>query len=56
MVSFPTGSRIDLYWRLWPSLGVGQALSLIHCSDLEDMLTDDWSWLRGEHTLQAGAT
>lgn len=40
----------------WPSIGVNQAMPLIHCSDLEDTLTDDWSWLRGNHTLQAGAT
>jgi hypothetical protein len=40
----------------WPSIGVSQALPLIHASDLEDTLTDDWSWLRGKHTLQAGAT
>ena len=40
----------------WPSIGVNEAMPLIHCSDLEDTLTDDWSWLRGNHTLQAGAT
>jgi hypothetical protein len=40
----------------WPSLGVGEALPLPHCSCLEDTLTDDWSWLRGNHTFQAGGT
>jgi hypothetical protein len=40
----------------WPSLGVGEALPLPHDSCLENTLTDDWSWLHGNHTLQAGAT
>jgi Carboxypeptidase regulatory-like domain/TonB-dependent Receptor Plug Domain len=40
----------------WPSLGVGEALPLPHDSCLEDTLTDDWSWLHGNHTIQAGGT
>ena len=40
----------------WPSIGVDQAFPLPHASDLEDALTDDWSWLRGNHYIQAGGT
>jgi hypothetical protein len=35
-------------------LGVAYTLPLNHASDLEDTLTDDWSWLRGNHYIQAG--
>jgi len=38
----------------WPSLGVNYILPIPHASDLEDSLSDDWSWLRGNHYLQAG--
>lgn len=40
----------------YPSIGVNEGLPLIHCSDLEDTLTDDWSWLHGQHSVQAGGT
>ena len=38
----------------WPSLGVSFILPLNHASDLEDTLSDDASWLRGNHLLQFG--
>jgi hypothetical protein len=38
----------------WPSLGVSTILPLHHASDLEDTLSDDASWLRGNHLLQFG--
>lgn len=38
----------------WPSLGVSFILPLHHASDLEDTLSDDASWLRGNHLLQFG--
>jgi Carboxypeptidase regulatory-like domain len=39
----------------WPSLGVSYILPLNHASDLELTLSDDASWLRGNHLLQFGA-
>jgi Carboxypeptidase regulatory-like domain/TonB-dependent Receptor Plug Domain len=38
----------------WPTLGVSYQLPIEHASDLEDTLSDDWSWERGNHFLQAG--
>jgi hypothetical protein len=38
----------------WPGMGWSYNLPLNHASDLEDTLSDDWSWLRGSHYLQAG--
>jgi hypothetical protein len=38
----------------WPSIGWTYDLPLNHASDLEDTLSDDWSWLRGNHFIQAG--
>src|SRR5215469_4812358 len=38
----------------WPSMGVSFILPLHHASDLEDTLSDDASWLRGNHLLQFG--
>ena len=38
----------------WSTLGVVQSLPLTHASDLEDTLTDDWSWVKGNHTIEAG--
>ena len=38
----------------WSPLGVAYTLPLNHACDLEDTLTDDWSWLRGNHYIQAG--
>ncbi len=40
----------------WPSIGVDAPFPLLHASDLEDMLTDDWSLLHGNHYIQAGGT
>ncbi len=39
----------------WAPLGTAYQLPLNHASDLEDTLSDDWSWLKGKHYLQAGA-
>jgi hypothetical protein len=39
----------------WAPLGWTFTLPLDHASDLEDTLSDDWSWLRGNHYIQAGA-
>jgi hypothetical protein len=39
----------------YSSFGLPESLPLNHASDLEDTLTDDWSWLRGNHNIQAGA-
>ena len=38
----------------WSSIGVTQSQPLIHASDLEDTLTDDWSWVKGKHFIEAG--
>ncbi|MEO8129776.1 MAG: carboxypeptidase-like regulatory domain-containing protein, partial [Bryobacteraceae bacterium] len=38
----------------WSSLGVVQSLPLTHASDLEDTLTDDWSWVKGKHNIEGG--
>jgi hypothetical protein len=38
----------------WSTLGVVQSLPLTHASDLEDTLTDDWSWVKGKHTIEGG--
>ncbi len=38
----------------WAPLGVSYNLPLNHASDLENTLSDDWSWLRGAHYIQAG--
>ncbi len=40
----------------WAPLGWAYTLPLDHASDLEDTLTDDFSWLRGNHYIQAGAS
>jgi hypothetical protein len=38
----------------WASLGITETQPLIHASDLESTLTDDWSWIKGKHTIEAG--
>ena len=38
----------------WSAFGVAQNMPLIHASDLEDTLTDDWSWVKGKHSIDAG--
>ncbi|HVT92767.1 MAG TPA: carboxypeptidase-like regulatory domain-containing protein [Bryobacteraceae bacterium] len=38
----------------YASIGVTQTQPLIHASDLETTLTDDWSWVKGQHTIEAG--
>ncbi len=45
-ISFSTGG--------YASIGVTQTQPLIHASDLESTLTDDWSWVKGKHTIEAG--
>ena len=37
-------------------LGIDDSLPIPHASDLEDTFSDNWSWLRGKHYLQAGVT
>ena len=36
------------------SVGIPQARPLKHAADLDDTVSDDWSWLHGKHYLQAG--
>ena len=38
----------------YPVIGLGYPLPIVHGADLEDTFSDDWSWLRGKHYLQAG--
>ena len=38
----------------WASIGLHPALPLTHASDLENTLTDDWSWVKGKHTIESG--
>lgn len=38
----------------WSPVGINSGFILHHASDLEDTLSDDWSWLRGNHYLRAG--
>ncbi len=38
----------------WPSLGLPISRPLFHASDLEDTISDDWAWLRGNHSIEAG--
>ncbi len=38
----------------YASIGVTQTQPLIHASDLESTLTDDWSWVKGKHTVEGG--
>jgi len=56
---YANGSGVDRLPEIdfaggWPSLGVMTWLPLVHASDLADSLSDDWSWLRGNHYLQGG--
>jgi hypothetical protein len=39
----------------WSSVGVGSNVPQPGADDLEDTLSDNWSWLRGNHYIQAGA-
>lgn len=38
----------------YSSIGITQTQPLIHASDLEDTLTDDLSWVKGTHNIEAG--
>jgi hypothetical protein len=38
----------------WSSFGVGPNVPQPGANDLEDTLSDNWSWLRGNHQIQAG--
>jgi hypothetical protein len=40
--------------KSWTSWGPNASDPLTHAGDLEDSLSDDWSWLRGRHFIQAG--
>ena len=55
------GTSYDSYVPLvsfaggWSPIGSSGANDVLHhASDLEDSVSDDWSWLRGEHFFQAG--
>ncbi len=38
----------------YSNFGVVESLPLTHASDVEETLTDDWSWLKGKHFIEAG--
>jgi len=38
----------------WAPFGVATSLPLSHSGSLDDTLSDDWSWLRGNHYIQSG--
>ncbi|MGH9452814.1 MAG: TonB-dependent receptor, partial [Terriglobia bacterium] len=38
----------------WSPFGVSTSLPLSHSGSLDDTLSDDWSWLRGNHYIQSG--
>ena len=38
----------------YSSIGVTQTQPLTHASDVEETITDDWSWLNGNHFIEAG--
>jgi Carboxypeptidase regulatory-like domain len=38
----------------WSPFGDPYSLPLSHSGSLDDTLSDDWSWLRGNHYIQAG--
>jgi len=40
-------------WGIMPQ-GIAAARPLHHAADLDDTISDDWSWQRGKHFLQAG--
>lgn len=40
----------------WGKFGTGSSFIVPRATELHDTVTDDWSWLRGKHFLQAGFT
>ena len=40
----------------WSAMGTRSAIILPRFSEFEQMVTDNWSWLRGKHFIQAGGT
>lgn len=40
----------------WSAMGTRSAIILPRFSELEEIVTDNWSWLRGKHFIQAGGT
>ena len=38
----------------WAPEGIAAARPLTHAGDVDNTISDDWSWLRGKHYLQAG--
>ncbi len=38
----------------WTTIGANAGTPFIRASDLEDTISDDWSWQRGKHQLEAG--
>ncbi len=58
---YKTGSGTDRlpsvnFSQGYSELGGPYTLPILHAGDLEDTLSDDWSWLRGNHYIQAGGT
>ena len=40
----------------WSQMGTSSNNIIPRATDLEDTLTDNWSWLRGKHFIEAGGT
>jgi hypothetical protein len=40
----------------WSSMGTGSSIILPRFAELEKIITDNWSWQRGRHFIQAGGT
>ena len=49
----PLVSFSNTGWSLFGE-GITVARPLYHAGDLDDTLSDDWSWLKGKHYVQAG--
>jgi hypothetical protein len=40
----------------WTKFGTGSSYIVPRATEVHDTITDDWSWLRGKHFIQAGGT
>ena len=38
----------------WSKFGISRTYPLNHASDLENTISDDWSWLHGNHMIEVG--